>query len=330
MISVVMSTYNGAKFIEKQMESIRKQTVPPDEVLFCDDNSSDNTVDIIKLYINKYQLNNWKVIINGKNLGYYLNFINGARLAEGDTIYFSDQDDIWNIRKIEASENAFNENDDVMMVQTNYIFIDQNDNKLQMESDYHRINSNNKEIVELSMTDMCKFAGSGFTMGFKKEVIYCIYSKRLHEIKEFHFHDILVGLSATSLGICLYLPSIYDKHRLHFHNATQKIDQSVTSKRTKSIQIETFNNRKKYFTVIKELLLSYTNSDKSMEKADVLNKFIKFNDIRINYYNTKKIKYFVGLLMNIKCYYNWKAIFADVLFAFNINRVVEKYLKNRV
>jgi glycosyltransferase involved in cell wall biosynthesis len=327
MISVVMATYNGAEFIEKQMESIRKQTVLPDEVLFCDDNSSDNTVDIIESYINQYQLNNWKIIINKNNLGYYMNFINGANLTRGDTIYFADQDDIWNIHKIEASENAFSKNKNVMMVQTNYMFIDQNDNKLQMNSNYHRVNTD-KEIVELLINDMCKFAGSGFTMGFKRDVILCIYSKKLYEIKEFQFHDILVGLSAACLGKCLYLSNIHDEHRLHLHNATQKVNQNVTSKRTKSIQIENFKNRKKYFTAMKKVLLSYKDRENPIEKIDALNKFINFNDIRINYYNTRKIKYFIGLLRNIKCYYDWKAIVADILFAFNINSIVEKYLKN--
>lgn len=329
MISVVMATYNGAMFIEKQMESIRNQTLLPDEVLFCDDNSTDNTIDIIETYIKKHKLNGWRIIKNKSNLGYYMNFINGTSLVKGDTIYFADQDDEWNIHKIEICENAFKRSKDIMMVQTNYIFIDQDDNKLKMDSNYHRI-YNDKAIEELSLNDICKFAGSGFTMGFRRKVISYIYDKKLYQVKEFCFHDILVGLSSACLGKCLYLPNIYDKHRVHFHNATQRLNESVTSKRTKLVQIGNFNNRKEYFTAIKKSLLSDNKKNDLNKKIDVLDKFIDFNNIRINYYNTKKIRYFIGLLRNIKCYYDWKAIFADILFAFNANSVVERYSKNRV
>ena len=50
MISVIMATYNGADFLLPQLESIRKQTVVPDEVVFLDDVSSDSTISIIELY----------------------------------------------------------------------------------------------------------------------------------------------------------------------------------------------------------------------------------------------------------------------------------------
>lgn len=329
MISVVMATYNGAMFIEKQMESIRKQTLLPDEVLFCDDNSTDNTVIIIESYIRKYKLNNWKIIINKINLGYYMNFMKGIRLAKGDTIYFADQDDIWNMRKIETSENAFSRNRNIMMVQTNYIFINQYDNKLPMHSNYHRI-STRKEMLELSLDDICKFAGSGFTMGFRRKVVSYIYDEKLYQIKEFNFHDILVGLSAACLGECLYLPNIYDEHRLHFNNATQKVNESVIAKRTKSVQIGNFENRKKYFIIMKKLLVNDKNKSNLSKKINTLNKFINFNDIRINYYNTRKIKYFIKLLRNIKCYYNKKAIFADILFAFNADMLIKKFLKDNI
>ena len=64
MISVIMATYNGADFLLPQLESIRKQTVVPDEVVFLDDVSSDSTISIIENYIDMYQLKNWFVFRN--------------------------------------------------------------------------------------------------------------------------------------------------------------------------------------------------------------------------------------------------------------------------
>ena len=46
-ISVAMATYNGAQYIEEQLESIRIQTMPVDEVRICDDGSLDDTVEVI-------------------------------------------------------------------------------------------------------------------------------------------------------------------------------------------------------------------------------------------------------------------------------------------
>ena len=47
MISVAMTTYNGEKYIFKQLESILAQTVPVDEIIIFDDGSTDNTAQII-------------------------------------------------------------------------------------------------------------------------------------------------------------------------------------------------------------------------------------------------------------------------------------------
>ena len=67
MISLVMATYNGEKYLYEQLDSIRCQTMPPDEVIICDDCSKDSTVNMIQEYIDKYQLKHWNVYENEKN-----------------------------------------------------------------------------------------------------------------------------------------------------------------------------------------------------------------------------------------------------------------------
>ena len=57
--SIVMSVYNGSKFLLEQMESIRLQTLQPNEVIILDDCSTDNSVKIIEEYISKYNLQNF-------------------------------------------------------------------------------------------------------------------------------------------------------------------------------------------------------------------------------------------------------------------------------
>lgn len=95
-----MTTYNGQEHIIEQMESIKNQTRIPDEVIILDDQSSDDTVNIIQNYIEKNSLENWGIKINSVNKGWAQNFFDGMREATGDIIFLSDQDDIWTANKI--------------------------------------------------------------------------------------------------------------------------------------------------------------------------------------------------------------------------------------
>ena len=55
-ISVAMTTYRGASYLPAQLESLRVQTRPADEVIICDDGSDDETAQIVTDYIRDYQL----------------------------------------------------------------------------------------------------------------------------------------------------------------------------------------------------------------------------------------------------------------------------------
>ena len=69
LVSVAVATYNGERFILKQLESIYNQTEAADEVIICDDCSTDKTVEICKDFIKKRSLSNWRISVNEKNAG---------------------------------------------------------------------------------------------------------------------------------------------------------------------------------------------------------------------------------------------------------------------
>ena len=74
-ISVAMATYNGARFITEQLDSIRLQSLPVDQVILRDDGSSDQTLEIVREYLETYELAPaWRITQNGKRLGYAENF----------------------------------------------------------------------------------------------------------------------------------------------------------------------------------------------------------------------------------------------------------------
>ena len=106
-ISVVLTTYNGKQHIVELLDSIANQTVLPDEVIIADDQSTDNTVNIVKEYIEIHKLENWFVYVNPINLGWQKNFKEAISRATGDYIFLADQDDIWMSKKIEEYINYF-------------------------------------------------------------------------------------------------------------------------------------------------------------------------------------------------------------------------------
>lgn len=99
-ISLVMATYNGAKYLNEQLDSIKNQTLKLDEVIIVDDVSTDDTSYLVEKYISNHQLN-WMFIKNKENLGYKGNFKKGLEHASGDVIFLCDQDDIWHLDKVE-------------------------------------------------------------------------------------------------------------------------------------------------------------------------------------------------------------------------------------
>lgn len=93
MISIAMATYNGAKYIKEQIDSILNQTIQDFELVICDDCSSDQTYDILQGYAQKDH--RISIYQNSQNLGFKKNFEKALSLCSGDYIALSDQDDIW-------------------------------------------------------------------------------------------------------------------------------------------------------------------------------------------------------------------------------------------
>lgn len=106
-ISVAMCTYNGAEFLPAQLESILAQSRKPDQIVVCDDGSTDETRAILQSFEKKLP----DVILlnfNKKNLGSIRNFEQAIKLCNGDVIALSDQDDVWRQDKLQLIEKAFN------------------------------------------------------------------------------------------------------------------------------------------------------------------------------------------------------------------------------
>ena len=102
-----MTTYNGQSFLEKQLNSILSQTIKVDEIIVCDDGSTDATHKILSKYESTGVL---KFQVNDSNLGFVRNFEKALSLCTGEYIFLSDQDDIWYPNKVEVLIKSLNGN----------------------------------------------------------------------------------------------------------------------------------------------------------------------------------------------------------------------------
>lgn len=128
-VSVAMATYNGEKFITAQLESLASQTRPPDELVVCDDASTDKTVDLVRAFAERA---NFQVRIeqNNPGLGTTANFERAVLLCTGDVIFLADQDDVWLPKKIETLAGRLDAEDSVGAVFCNGSVVDAAGTKL--------------------------------------------------------------------------------------------------------------------------------------------------------------------------------------------------------
>ena len=100
LVNVLISTYNGEKYIREQIDSILRQTYPNIRIYVRDDGSSDGTIDILKSYEEKGKI----ILLTGENVGYGRSFGKLLQYAEeGDYWAFCDQDDVWLPDKVERA-----------------------------------------------------------------------------------------------------------------------------------------------------------------------------------------------------------------------------------
>ena len=107
-ISIALATFNGARFLGQQLDSLAAQSRLPDELVICDDRSADNTADIVRAFAKTAP---FPVVleINERRLGYKSNFMKAAGLCQSDLISFCDQDDVWRNDKLALMEPLFDD-----------------------------------------------------------------------------------------------------------------------------------------------------------------------------------------------------------------------------
>lgn len=216
-VSVIVAVYNGTEFLMEQLNSIRNQTIHADEVLFADDGSTDKSVELIKNFIHRHQLQGWSISVNPRNLGYIDNFLSLAASATGDVIFFCDQDDVWKEHKIEQMLAVYKSNSRAKAVISGYTVIDSagvvRGNTLFTKT---RTAGSGARVVPFNSQ-----LRSNFSVGFALSAQRDFYLKLIPIIRRHRLtFDVPVGIFAAMVGdyVAVGEPLVY--RRVHAGNVS--------------------------------------------------------------------------------------------------------------
>jgi glycosyltransferase involved in cell wall biosynthesis len=213
-----MATYNGARYIEQQIESILAQSNQDWQLIIRDDGSDDNTVSIIENYAAKHRGKIKLIQDDGSQLGATLNF--GHLLEHTDTEYimFSDQDDVWLPNKVELTLNTFKEAEKIyhdmpLLVHTDLRVVDFDlniiaDSMWSYQKLFPDIGNNLKKIMAHNVV-----TGSAMMINRKaKEVSIPIPREAI-------MHDWWIALNVAKHGKIVYVSTPSILYRQHSKNA---------------------------------------------------------------------------------------------------------------
>ena len=295
--SVIMTVYNGSKYLLEMLESLRKQTRAIDELLIFDDRSTDSSQMIIKTYISKYRLNNWKLVVNKENKGWEKNFTDGISTATGDIIFPCDQDDIWHLDKIEKMSTAFENNDDILLLVSGYHAFSENGGKMATQQN---VRTESEDIVSKIVFDekYYQILRPGCTMAFRKEIMPAF--KTLWE--ERTPHDALLWTIA-SIQQRLYLyQGTFIEYRRHDSNASKNISHGYKYK----------VNEIERTALVNEWYLSTYDGD--LQKRKTIECCTKWCTFRKKLIVDKKLVYWIRLWPLKKYYLKPKKYLGDLYY----------------
>lgn len=314
MISVAMTTYNGEKYICEQIESILNQSMKVDEIIVCDDGSSDSTIELLK----KYPV---KVVQNDMNLGYRLNFKKAMELCSGDYIFLCDQDDIWLPHKVEEMMRMMKTHSNMHVLSSSFIYIDDKNQEIQMKLDKSRSNNNlycrpvkKDSLYQVNFLDylsMNYFQGCSLLLDkWIKDLVLEYYSTDIE-------HDYLINSIAASYSSMYFYNKPLFQYRLHENNSigaqydTQTKEEHLQRANTLKIRTQNAHNALNVLNIIR-----LANSNYYQENQEEFSHMSAFFNQHIQALENKK--FFELLCQNTSPYYSLiktkKARVMDLLY----------------
>jgi len=212
-----MATYNGAVYLQPQAESILAQLQPLDEMVVVDDASNDNSTAVLR----SLQDPRLRVFCNERNEGVLASFEKAMRMAEGEILFLSDQDDIWLSGKIEKILQVFESRPDVTLVASDAQIIDAFGALVEPSFFAKR-----GKFVAGVLPNLLKNKYLGCTLAFRRSML----DHFLPIPKDVPMHDIWFGLVNDVYGKTYYIDEPLIAYRRHGENVSPSTSAPVTKR----------------------------------------------------------------------------------------------------
>ena len=201
LISIALCTYNGSDFLQMQLKSILDQSYRNIEVIIVDDNSIDDTINLLKAAaLDDERI---KLVLNKENIGFNANFEKAIKLCSGDFIAIADQDDIWKLNKLELlRKNIGNK----WLIFSNSSFIDEHGSQIKGQILADKFNLSRIDFKGILFSNLV----TGHTALFSKSFL-----PYLLPIPRKGFYDWWMGFVAIYHSNATYLDKKLTLHRIH-------------------------------------------------------------------------------------------------------------------
>lgn len=227
-ISVALCTYNGEQYLAEQLESIATQTHAVDEIILCDDNSTDNTLVIAQQCLK--QGLPLQIHQNRKQIGFVKNFSQAIQQCTGDIIFLCDQDDRWKADKVATILAYFNQNPNVLMVFSDGELVNKALKPLnsRLWQALPTPPNQSPNFQELLNNDWITGAASAF----RRELI-----EKALPIPSHWVHDAWLGLIAATFGQVRAIPDVLIQYRQHENNQIGSKPTTLKQKFSKALYL---------------------------------------------------------------------------------------------
>ena len=199
LVSIILPVYNGEQYLKMAVDSVLSQTYTNFELIIINDGSTDTSAEIIESYSDE----RIKLITQLKNIGYVYRLNEGIRISKGNFIARIDSDDLWNPNKLSTQIKAFNNNDNLFFVATDFNKIDKNGEIFSTEK------SSNINNLRNSILKRCFICHSAVM--FKKEIIHTVGTYN-EKIKYAEDYDYWIRILAKYKGFIL--PEVLTDYRI--------------------------------------------------------------------------------------------------------------------
>lgn len=322
MISIVMATYNGSKYLKEQLDSIIQQSLLPDEILISDDGSKDDTMLILQEWHKEMKQSHPEIQIriqqNEVNKGYIRNFIDTILESKGDFVFLADQDDIWMENKIK---------DMVTLMQ---------DKKAKViHSDIDIVNEK-KELVTHKWQNYTFDFRMNEGKQFFKKLNYCGMSicfdgayirNCLHKIEGITIptHDWAICACANIGGVFAQSGEVFTLRRYHADNVALKMQGGYQGEQNERLTL--LHKYLNYYQTYKKLL-DVLRPDDSQQKT-VINSLIALTEKRIRIVEERRVFSALGAIIHVGSYPSFRAYLGDLLYVMNMKDVIRQSTNRR-